>query len=256
MGKSSIFKKLFVFFLIGFLLAACEPIEGTQSSSSITIQPSASSTPLPSATPTPIVLNSPENLVIQCGENVQMLGTLQEGYTLTLFKANGLEYYTSTNFFEGTLRGDILVSSEIKGTNMRLQSNTFTKTTVCFFGFQNGERYLGVVLPVDSLRNERSLSEQFEGSFLIQSENAEFGMEWLTYRYSTNSNKNCILYKIIKNPYPCSQDCSAMETEPGCECFCANFLYYDENCIPTEINPDCICVCRDEGMTPIPNLPR
>ncbi len=165
MGKSSIFKKLFVFFLIGFLLAACEPIEGTQSSSSITIQPSASSTPLPSAAPTPIVLNSPENLVIQCGENVQMLGTLQERYTLTLFKANGLEYYTSTNFFEGTLRGDILVSSEIKGTNMRLQSNTFTKTTVCFFGFQNGERYLGVVLPVDSLRNERSLSEQFEAVF-------------------------------------------------------------------------------------------
>lgn len=256
MVKISILKKLYTFFLICFLLAACEAPEESQDSSSATIQPSATFTPLPSITPTPIILSSPENLVIQCGENIQMLGTVQDGYTLTLFKANGLEYYSTTNFIEGTLKGDIQVSSEIKGTNMRLQSNTLTKTTVCFIGFQNGERYLGVMLPVDSLRNERSLSEQFEGSFLIQSKNAEFGMEWLTYRYSTSSKKNCILYKIIKNPYPCSQDCDAIETKPGCECFCANFLYYDENCIPTEINPDCICVCRDEGMTPIPNLPR
>ena len=256
MIKSSTFKRLFIFFLIGFLLSACEPAEETQSTLSTTIQPGAPSTPSPSSTPTPIVLSSPENLVIQCGENIQLLGTIQDGYTLTLFKANGLEYYSSTNFIEGPLKGDILATSEIKGTNMRLQSNNLTQTTVCFLGFQNGERYLGVVLPVDSLRNERSLREQFEGSFLIQSKNAEFGMEWLTYRYSSSSKKNCILYKIIKNPYPCSQDCSTIETEPGCECFCANFLYYDENCIPTEINPDCICVCRDEETTPIPHLPR
>lgn len=59
------------------------------------------------------------------------------------------------------------------------------------------------------------------------------------------------MHSIIKNPYPCSQDCAAIETEPGCECFCANFLYYDENCIPTEINPNCMCVCRGEEPAPL-----
>ena len=254
MVKSTIYKNLLLLLLPAFLLVGCGSSDDSQSTLSTTIQPSPSSTAFPSSTPTPIVLSSIENLVIQCGENIQQLGTVQKGYTLTLFKANGLEYDSSSNFIEGTLQGDIQVASEIKGTNLRLQDNTFAKTNICFIGFQNGDRYLGVMLPIARLLNERNLKEQFEGSFLIQTENAEFGIDWLTYHYSTSSKKNCILYKIIKNPYPCSQDCDTIETEPGCECFCANFLYYDENCIPTEINPDCICVCRDEGITLSPTV--
>jgi hypothetical protein len=247
-------KKITIILLISLLLAACQPTDGAQSSqTAATASPkkTASPTRTPASTPTAVVLSAAENLVIHCGENLQLLGSLQQGFTLTLFKANGLEYYSGSSFIKGTLAGDIRVSSEIKGTNLRLQNNALTKSSVCFIGFQNEEEFLGVMLPVARLLNERSLTEQFEGSFLIRANGAEFGMEWLTYRVTSNSKKSCILYKIIKNPYPCSQDCAAIETEPGCECFCANFLYYDENCIPTEINPNCICVCRGEEPAPL-----
>ncbi len=184
--------------------------------------------------------------VIICGENLQLLGTLQKGYTLTLFRANGLEYYTGSTFITGKLVGDTLVSSEIKGTNLRLQNNTFSKTTRCFVGIDSLDGFTGIMLPISTLLNERRYTETFEGSLLIEKKDGKIGIEWLTYHATSSSKKDCILYRIITNPYPCNQDCSMIETEPGCECFCANFLYYDENCIPTEINPDCICVCRDE----------
>ncbi len=247
-------KIILVSLLFGLLLTACQT-DVVQSSQNSTLQPAiASPTRTPTSTPTLVIVSAMENLVIHCGESLQLLGSLQQGFTLTLFKANGLEYYSGSNFIDGKLAGDILVSSEIKGTNLRLQNNTLTKTSVCFVGFQNGEKHLGVILPVAQLLNERKVSEQFEGSFLIQANGAEFGLEWLTYTYTTSSKKSCLLYRIIKNPYPCSQDCATLETEPGCECFCANFLYYDENCIATEINPDCICVCRDEGTELTPTL--
>lgn len=244
-------KRIFFSLLTTLLLAACQTsAEAQPTQADLT---NFTFTPTPAATTTPPILNAPENLTIQCGENLQLLGTLQHGNTLTLFKANGLEYSSSNNFIEGRLAGEVLVTSEIKGTNLRLQNNTLTQTSVCFVGFQNGGRSLGVMLPIKRLLNERRVSEPFEGSFLIQANGAEFGMEWLTYRYSTSSKKSCILYRIIQNPYPCNQDCAAIETEPGCECFCANFLYYDENCIPTEINPNCKCVCRGEGARFTPN---
>lgn len=248
-------KIILIFLLVGFILSACQTAEDVQSAQKTALQvQTASPTRTPTSTPTPVIVSAAENLVIQCGENLQLLGSLQPGFTLTLFKANGLEYYSSSNFIDGTLAGDILVSSEIKGTNLRLQNNTLTKTTVCFVGFQNGEKYLGVMLPVAQLLNERKMTEQFEGSFLIQANGAEFGLEWLTYKYTTSSKKSCLLYRIIKNPYPCSQDCATLETEPGCECFCANFLYYDENCIATEINPNCICACHGEESNFSPTL--
>ena len=193
-----------------------------------------------------------EQPAIYCGESLQLLGTLQKGYTLTLFKANGLEYYTGSTFISGKLVGDILVSSEIKGTNLRLQNNTFSKTTRCFVGNDSLDDFTGIMLPISTLLNERRYTETFEGSLLIEKKDGKIGMEWLTYHATSSSKKDCILYRIITNPYPCNQDCSAIETEPGCECFCANFLYYDENCIPTEINPDCICVCHDEEPSPSP----
>jgi len=245
-------KKTLIFLLISLVLVACQTVDDVQPAQDTALQSTASPTHAPTSTPTPVIIIAAENLVIHCGENLQLLGNLPEGFTLTLFKANGLEYYSGSNFVEGTLAGDILVSSEIKGTNLRLQNNTLTETTICFVGFQNGKKFLGKMLPVARLLNERKLTEQFEGSFLIQANGAEFGMEWLTYKLTSSSKKDCLLYKIIKNPYPCSQDCATIETEPGCECFCANFLYYDENCIATEINPNCMCVCRGEEPDLIP----
>ncbi|NMC30642.1 MAG: hypothetical protein GYA45_11285 [Pelolinea sp.] len=247
-------KRLPVLFLLGVLLAACQATTDMQSMEHTPVKSTVSPTTSPTITPTPIIVSAAENLVIQCGENLQLLGSLQKDFALTLFKANGLEYYSGGNFIEGRLVGNISISSEIKGTNLRLQNNTLTKTSVCFIGFQNGERYAGKILPVAQLLNGRKVSEQFEGSFLIQKNGAEFGLEWLTYKHTSSSKKNCILYRIIKNPYPCSQDCSALETKPGCECFCANFLYYDENCIPTEINPNCICACHGDGIELTPTL--
>ncbi|MGV8025471.1 MAG: hypothetical protein AB2L18_02810 [Anaerolineaceae bacterium] len=248
-------KKIFAFLLIVFLLTACHKTDDIQPAQNTTLQPPITSpTRTPTSTPTPVIVSAAENLVIHCGENLQLLGSLQQGFILTLFKANDLEYYSGSNFIKGTLAGDILVSSEIKGTNLRLQNNTLTKTSVCFVGFQNGDKYLGMMLPVAQLLNERKVTEQFEGSFLIQANGAEFGLEWLTYPFTTSSKKSCLLYRIIKNPYPCSQDCATLETEPGCECFCANFLYYDENCIATEINPNCMCVCHGEESNFSPTL--
>ena len=184
-------KKILAFLLIVFLLAACQKADDIQPAQNTTLQPPISSpTRTPTSTPTPVIVSAAENLVIHCGENLQLLGSLQQGFILTLFKANGLEYYSGSNFIEGTLAGDILVSSEIKGTNLRLQNNTLTKTSVCFVGFQNGKKYLGVMLPVSQLLNERKVTEQFEGSFLIQANGAEFGLEWLTYQFTTSSKKS------------------------------------------------------------------
>ncbi len=195
-----------------------------------------------------------EQPIIFCGENLQLMGTLQKGYTLTLFKANGLEYFSGSTFITGKLVGEVLASSEIKGTNLRLQNNTFSKTMRCFVGIDSLDGFTGIMLPLSTLLNERRYTEEFEGSLLIEKTEGRVGIEWLTYHATSSSKKDCILYRIITNPYPCNQDCSSIETEPGCECFCANFLYYDENCIPTEINPDCICTCRDEELDSPPIL--
>lgn len=236
------------------LLAACQNqvvIPDYQPSASVaTRTPNSTSTPPATSriTVTAIPITEPafEQPVIYCGENLQLMGTLQKGYSLTLFKANGLEYYSGSTFITGKLVGEVLASSEIKGTNLRLQNNTFSKTMRCFVGIDSLDGFTGIMLPLSTLLNERRYTEEFEGSLLIEKTEGRVGIEWLTYHATSSSKKDCVLYRIITNPYPCNQDCSSIETEPGCECFCANFLYYDENCIPTEINPDCICTCRDE----------
>lgn len=186
---------------------------------------------------------------IYCGDDLQLLGTMAKDASLTLLKANGLEYYNSGFFLSGELVGEVLVASEIKGTNLRLQNNTFTQSMICYVGVQTMQGFIGSMLTISQLLNDRNISEQFEGSILIEIKHEQYQIDWLTYRVTSSSKKSCILYKIIQDNYPCNQDCSTIETEPGCECFCANFLYYDENCIPTEINPDCICVCREDGAS-------
>jgi len=211
-------------------------------------------TPMPTLTPTPIIINDAEHIVINCGEDLQIIGTLQKYSTLTLFKANGLPYYSTSNFIDGTLIGNINASSKIKGTNLRLQNNTLSKTSLCFVGFQNKGRYIGTLLPISQLLNGRKVNEPFKGSLLIQARGSEAHIEWLTYKHTSSSKKNCVIYRIIKNPYPCLQDCTSIETKSGCSCFCANFLYYDEDCIPTEINPNCICGCRENQIELAPTF--
>lgn len=258
--RKNFFLQIHLAILMLVLLGACQNQvvipEYQPSASAATSAPKSTSTPAATSriTVTAIPITEPafEQPVIYCGENLQLMGTLQKGYTLTLFKANGNEYYSGSTFITGNLVGEVLVSSEIKGTNLRLQNNTFSKATRCFMGIDSLDGFTAIMLPLSTLLNERRTTEDFEGSLLIEKTEGEVGMEWLTYHATSSSKKDCILYRIITNPYPCNQDCSAIETEPGCECFCANFLYYDENCIPTEINPDCICTCRDvdSGLSP------
>lgn len=249
-------KKVFLPFVIVLFLAACQPTVEIPPGPSMVVGETATPSPGASIQITPALATEPPtgygDIQIYCGENLQLLGTLEKEFSLTLFKANGLEYYSGDTFIKGDLVGEVSVSSEIKGTNLRLQNNTLTKSTLCYLGFDTMQGFIGTMLPVSRLLNERNLSEQFEGTILVQIEDEQYQIEWLTYRVTSSSKKSCILYKIIKDSYPCNQDCAAIETEPGCACFCANFLYYDENCIPTEINPDCVCVCRDVGLTPSP----
>jgi len=241
-------KKLLPCFFVLFLLTACYPI--VEIPTGITLPVDETSIPTPTVIPYIALIPTTEmpagygDIHIYCGEDLQLLGTLEKDISLTLFKANGLEYFAGGTFIKGELVGEVLVSSEIRGTNLRLQNNTFTKSTLCYLGLDTMQGFIGTMLPVSQLINERSLSEQFEGSILVKYQDEQYQIEWLTYRVTSSSKKSCILYKIIQDTYPCNQNCAAVETEPGCECFCANFLYYDENCIPTEINPDFVCFCR------------
>lgn len=251
----------FIVVLTILLLTACQPKVIVPAGPTAA---AADETPLPSPsapifTVPAVTTATPDDsgigdIHIYCGDSLQLLGTLEQDATLTLFKANGLEYYSTDTFLLGEFVGEVLVASEIKGTNLRLQNNTFTPSTLCYVGVETMQGFAGSMLPIAQLLNDRSRNEPFEGSILIVFEDKQYQIDWLTYRVTSSSKKNCILYKIIQDNYPCNQDCSTIATEPGCECFCANFLYYDENCIPTEINPDCVCVCRDDEGSPSPTV--
>lgn len=249
-------KKLFLFTLI-ILLAACQRFDAADIPQPLETDTVESSAAAPRGTPTtqPLVYTprpTPTPLYegflphIYCGEDLQLEGIFATGNALTLYKYNGLEYFNSKRFIKGILYGEVLATSEFKGSNLRLPHNDLTADCICYVGYHQGDEFVGIELSIDELLNERRHTEDFEGSLLLETREQQVELEWLTYRISTSSKKDCVLYRILKNPYPCREDCEKKSQESGCSCFCANFLYYDENCILTEINPDCMCVCREE----------